>query len=98
MTSDIIHTADGEEIPVTDDINQADVYATGLTVSASQKVNLGSYENAEPFASIRAEVRPAVALSDGGAIEHLRGRCDALRRVVGYHVTAEIERYREGQE
>lgn len=95
--TDTIHTANGETIPITDDIDAVDVYATGLTVSASQKVNLGNYENAEPYASIRAEVRPAVNLEAEDAITVLREHADRLRRVVGWHVTQEVERYRESE-
>lgn len=39
--SDTIHTADGRELPVADAPTDADAYATGLTVSADQQVNLG---------------------------------------------------------
>lgn len=93
-----IHTHDGRDIPITHDPAEAEVYATGLTVSLGRKIQTKKYESAEPFDSIRAEVRPALALSADGAIDTLRERAEHLNRVVAYRVGKEVERHRNGGE
>lgn len=93
--TDEIHTADGRTVPVTDDPDAVSGYATGLTVSAKQTASFEDFNNTQPFGSIRVELRPALSLDADGAIDHLRERCTHLRRVVGWHVTNEVERYRE---
>lgn len=59
---DTIDTPDGT-IHVTDDLGEADLYATGLTVSQTEKVNLGNYENREVYANLRVEIDPALAMT-----------------------------------
>lgn len=90
-----ITTHDGREIDATSDPDATDAYATGLTVSHGRKISTADYENAEPFASIRAEVRPALAMDADGSIGALREQARRLKRVVAYHVAGEVERYRE---
>lgn len=85
---DTITTADGRDIPITGDAAEADAYATALTVNYSGKVNLGNYENAEPFASVRAELRPAVRVE--GNVEGLQRHAGNLHRVVDHHVRQAI--------
>lgn len=92
---DVIHTADGREIPVTSDPTEVRAYATALTVSTKQTASFMEFNSKAPFASIKSEVRPAVDCRAEGAIDALRAECERLRRVVGHSVTAEVEAYRE---
>lgn len=88
-------THDGRQIELTDDPDDIDAYATGLTVSLGRKMQPKKYESADPFCSIRAEVRPALAVTDGAAVDALRERAERLRRVVSYDVGTQVKRYRE---
>lgn len=93
-----IHTADGREIDATTDPEAVDTYATGLTVSLERTISTGDFESAKPFASIRAEVRPALSVDDNGNIDALREQAERLKRVVAWQVSAEEERFRNGGE
>lgn len=89
-----VTTHDGRELDVTDDPDDIDAYATGLTVSLQRKISTADYESATPFDSIRAEVRPALALNADGAIDALREEAERMNRVVAYRVGQEVNRYR----
>lgn len=60
--TETIDTPDGT-IHVTESLGDTELYATGLTVSQTEKVNLGNYENREVYANLRVEINPALAMN-----------------------------------
>jgi len=92
-TPDTIETPDGT-IHVTHDPDAVDVYATGVTVSMTEKVNLGNYENRELYANARFSIDPALALTSetetevAKILEYGHGEVEA-------HIEAQVERAQE---
>ena len=91
--NDTIETPDGT-IHVTDDPAEAEVYATGVTVSMTEKVNLGNYENRELYANARFSIDPALALTPetendvARILEYVHGEVEA-------HIDAQVELAKE---
>ena len=89
MTDKIV-TPDGT-IEVTENPEEAVLYATGVTVSQTEKVNLGNYENRELYANARFSIDPALALTP----ENEREVAKILEYVHGEvenHIEAQVER------
>lgn len=66
------------DIDVARDPSAARTLVTGITVSGSEKVSTGDYENFEPHISIRTEVRPAVDITTDSGLDHIRHQVDGL--------------------
>lgn len=63
---------DAVELEVADDPDESRVIVTGMTVSASEKVSTGDYENYEPFQSVRLSFSPAIDVSKTGGRRAVR--------------------------
>lgn len=70
--------ADVETVDVADDPDDSRMVAVGATVSGSEKVSTGDYENYEPHQSVRVRFSPAIDLSDSQGRAHLRRRLMTL--------------------
>lgn len=77
-------------LEVVDDPADAGLVVTGVTVSGSQKENLGDYENYEPHASVKAEFRPALRVNSPDAESEVEDKLRVLRRVVDDHLQKSI--------
>lgn len=96
--SDTVTLPDGTELNVVDAERDSSVIVVGATVSGSQKENLGNYENVEPYASVRAEFRPAIEVNTPDAEDGVRSKLAVLRRVVDDHLQQSIDRTVAGRE
>ena len=57
---------DAVDVRVADDPDESRTIVTGMTVSASEKVSTGDYENYEPYQSVRLSFSPAIDVSKEG--------------------------------
>ena len=87
--NDTIDTPDGT-IQVTDDPEDATLYATGVTVSQTEKVNLGNYENRELYANLRVAIDPALELTPDTEGEVAKILEYAYGEVEG-HINAQVD-------
>lgn len=94
-TERTVQMTNGSQLRVAETPDEADTVVTGVTVSGSQKENLGDYENVEPHTSIRAEFQPAINMSHLGAAEELDKRISELRDSVNESIEDGIERAKE---
>lgn len=81
---------DGEhvDLAVATDPDESKTIVTGMTVSASEKVSTGDYENYEPYQSVRLAFSPAIDVSDPD------GRVEVRKRAIQAHrdIQADIQR------
>jgi urease accessory protein UreF len=87
-----IELSDGATVEAVeaDGVDDVTLYAVSATVSGSEKVNLGNYENAEPHVSVRTEIRPAVRLDADGQTA-LQGHLADLRSAVADHLQHSVD-------
>lgn len=71
--------SDAVQVDVASDPADAQTIVTGLTVSASEKVSTGDYENYEPFQQVRLTFDPAIDVSDPA------GRVEVRKRALQAH-------------
>lgn len=89
--TETITTADGAQIPVADIPEETDAIATRLTLSGTEKVNTGNYENEEFYASLRLELRPAIRLGTADANRRVEKLADIGRDQIDDHLARSIE-------
>ena len=70
---------DAVDVQVASDPDESRTIVTGLTVSASEKVSTGDYENYEPFQQVRLAFDPAIDASTP------EGRADVRERAAQAH-------------
>lgn len=72
---------DGEavDLEVATDPEESKTIVTGMTVSASEKVSTGDYENYEPYQSVRLAFSPPINASDP------QGRVEVRKRAMKAH-------------
>jgi hypothetical protein len=72
---------DGEhvDLDVATDPGESKTIVTGMTVSASEKVSTGDYENYEPYQSVRLAFAPPINASDP------QGRVEVWKRAMKAH-------------
>lgn len=87
--TDEIETPDGT-IRVTDDPEEASLYATGFTVSEDEQVNLGNYENESFFASLRVQITPALELTEANR-RYITQRIRDASEMVARHVRERVK-------
>lgn len=63
MQSKQISLDEGVEVDVVEDAADSRMFVTGATVSASEKISTGDYENYNPHATAQATFRPAFPLT-----------------------------------
>jgi hypothetical protein len=93
MMTKTIKLSDGVTVEAVEDADHPDdvsLYAVSATVSGSEKVNLGNYENAEPHVSVRTEIRPAVRLDPDGH-DALSAHLADLRATVDDHLQHAVD-------
>lgn len=84
---------DAVDIDVADDPAEARTIVTGMTVSASEKVSTGDYENYEPFQQVRVAFDPAIDVATPD------GRAEVRQRAIQAHhdVQKDIQRAIDGR-
>ena len=84
-------TVDVDTIDVADDPDESRTVAVAATISASEKVSTGDYENYSPHESIRVAFRPALDLSDADHRDTLRQRIGALHAEVRQNIRDAVD-------
>jgi len=77
--------SDAVEVDVADDPTESMTIVTGLTVSASEKVSTGDYENYEPYQSARVSFSPPIDVSEPA------GRVEVRKRAMSIHADIQAD-------
>jgi len=72
-------------VDVADDPDDARMVAVGATVSGSEKVSTGDYENYDPHQSVRVRFQPGIDLSTSD------GRAALRRRLMTLHAGVQAD-------
>lgn len=82
---------DNLDVEVADTPADARTIVTGMTVSASEKVSTGDYENYEPFQSVRVTFDPALNVSTDAGRVALHNRARRLHRDIQNDIESAVD-------
>jgi len=91
METEQIELADGVQVEVAEDPEEAELVATAATVSVEETVSTGDYESYKPYASTRVQITPGIRLASENHELALRQRLLNIHRQVHQEVQRMID-------